>query len=357
MQLSDFDFDLPARRIALRPASPRDQARLLIVDRRGGLEDSEVIRLPRFLSPGDAVVFNRTRVIRARLTGSRTRSGGVARVTANLHRRITPSRWSAFVRPGKRLEVGDRIVFGEPGGRTCLLGVLDATVAEKLEAGEVVLAFDLSGPDLDLAVAEHGAAPLPPYIASRRPPDERDLSDYQTIYARDEGSVAAPTAGLHFTEPLLAALEERGVSAHFVTLHVGAGTFLPVKTANIDAHRMHPEFGEIGAVVARALNAARARGGRIVCVGTTCLRLIETAAGEDGRISPFAGDTALFIRPGYRFRVVDGLMTNFHLPKSTLYMLVAAFSGLPTIRAAYSHAIAQDYRFYSYGDACLLWRP
>jgi S-adenosylmethionine:tRNA ribosyltransferase-isomerase len=260
------------------------------------------------------------------------------------------------MKPGKRLHVGDRVRFGERDDRACLLGVLDATVAEKGEGGEVTLAFDLSGPDLDAAIAERGAMPLPPYIAAKRAEDDRDRADYQTVYAREDGSVAAPTAGLHFTPGLLAALRARGVSLHFVTLHVGAGTFLPVKTEAVADHHMHPEYGEVSAETAAALNATRAAGGRTVAVGTTALRLLESATGEDGVVRPFAAETAIFITPGYRFRAVDVLMTNFHLPKSTLFMLVAAFSGLEPMRAAYAHAIAHGYRFYSYGDAGLLFR-
>jgi S-adenosylmethionine:tRNA ribosyltransferase-isomerase len=320
------------------------------------LEDRLVSDLPAFLRPGDAVVFNDTRVIPARLNGTREREGSVVAIEATLHRRLSPHRWTAFMKPGKRLKVGDRVRFGERDDRACFLGVLDATVAAKGEGGEVTLAFDLSGPDLDAAIAERGAMPLPPYIAARRPEDEQDRQDYQTVYAREDGSVAAPTAGLHFTPALLEALKARGVSLHFVTLHVGAGTFLPVKTDDVAQHPMHPEYGEVSAGSAAALNAARAAGGRIVAVGTTALRLLESAAATDGVVRPFAGETAIFITPGYRFRAVDVLMTNFHLPKSTLFMLVAAFSGLETMRAAYAHAIASGYRFYSYGDAGLLFR-
>ena len=260
------------------------------------------------------------------------------------------------MKPGKRLKPGDRVRFGERDDRACYLGVLDATVAAKGEGGEVTLAFDLSGPDLDASIAERGAMPLPPYIAAKRAEDERDRADYQTVYAREDGSVAAPTAGLHFTPRLLEALKARGVGLHFVTLHVGAGTFLPVKTDEVAEHHMHPEYGEVSAATADALNAARAAGGRIVAVGTTALRLLESATGEDGVVRPFAAETAIFITPGYRFRAVEVLMTNFHLPKSTLFMLVAAFCGLDTMRAAYAHAIARGYRFYSYGDAGLLFR-
>ena len=356
MRLAEFDFYLPEDRIALRPASPRDSARLLVVAADGALADRRVSDLPGLLSPGDALVFNDTRVIPARLRGVRHRDEGAVAVEATLLKRLSPSRWSAFAKPGRRLRPGDRIVFGEAPDRACFLGALDATVAEKDDAGEVTLAFDLAGPDLDMAIAERGAMPLPPYIAARRREDEQDRADYQTVYARQDGSVAAPTAGLHFTPQLLTALTARGVSQHFVTLHVGAGTFLPVKTEDVAEHRMHPEFGEVSAKTADALNAVRAGGGRIVAVGTTALRLLESAADETGRVRPFAGETAIFITPGYQFRTADALMTNFHLPRSTLFMLVSAFSGLVAMRAAYEHAVAEGYRFYSYGDASLLWR-
>jgi S-adenosylmethionine:tRNA ribosyltransferase-isomerase len=356
MRLSDFDFDLPESLIALRPAVPRDAARLLVVRPDGALEDRFVSDLPDFLRPGDAVVFNDTKVIPARLSGTRERDGSVVAVEATLHRRLSPHRWTAFMKPGKRLKPGDRVRFGERDDRACFLGVLDATVAAKGDDGEVSLSFDLSGPDLDAAIAERGAMPLPPYIAARRPEDEQDRSDYQTVYAREDGSVAAPTAGLHFTPALLKTLRARGVGLHFVTLHVGAGTFLPVKTDEVGDHHMHAEYGEVSAATAAALNTARAAGGRIVAVGTTALRLLESATAEDGVVRPFAAETAIFITPGYRFRAVDVLMTNFHLPRSTLFMLVAAFSGLQTMRAAYAHAVAHGYRFYSYGDAGLLFR-
>jgi S-adenosylmethionine:tRNA ribosyltransferase-isomerase len=356
MKLSDFDFDLPDASIALRPADPRDSARLLVLPPEGGMLDRAVRDLPGFLKAGDLLVFNDTRVIPARLNGVRIREESVVAVEATLHRRLSPSRWTAFMKPGKRLKPGDRVRFGETADRACLLGALDATVADKGEDGEVTLSFDLMGPDLDMAIAERGMMPLPPYIAAKRPEDERDRADYQTVYAREDGSVAAPTAGLHFTPELLAALEARGVERAFVTLHVGAGTFLPVKTDAVADHRMHPEYGEVSAATAEAINAARAQGRRVVCVGTTSLRLVESAAGEDGIVHPFAAETSIFITPGYRFRAVDGLMTNFHLPRSTLFMLVCAFAGQARMKAAYAHAIATGYRFYSYGDSSLLWR-
>jgi S-adenosylmethionine:tRNA ribosyltransferase-isomerase len=354
MQLSDFDFDLPADRIALRPASPRDSARLLVVG--PGLEDRRVRDLPELLRAGDLLVMNYPRVIPARLKGRRVREGSNVAVEATLHRRLSPSAWTAFMKPGKKLGPGDRIAFGSTEDRACFLGALDATVREKGEGGEVVLDFDLSGPALDASIAERGAMPLPPYIAAQRPEDEQDRTDYQTVYADEEGSVAAPTAGLHFTPELLARLGEMGVEMAFVTLHVGAGTFLPVKTEVVAEHRMHLEWGEVDAATAEAVNRTRAAGGRIICVGTTSLRLLESAASEAGDVKPFASETAIFITPGYRFRTADGLMTNFHLPKSTLFMLVSAFAGLETMRAAYAHAIGTGYRFYSYGDASLLWR-
>ncbi len=356
MKTADFDFDLPEDRIALRPAEPRDAARLLLVCPDEPVVDRHVRDLPDLLRSGDALVFNDTRVIPARLKGTRERDGSVIGVEALLHRRLARHRWTAFMRPGKRLKPGDRVRFGETDDRACLLGALDATVEAKGEGGEVTLAFDLSGPDLDQAIAERGVMPLPPYIAAKRGEDERDRRDYQTIYAREDGSVAAPTAGLHFTPELMAKLDARGVSRHFVTLHVGAGTFLPVKTDDLADHVMHAEYGEVSAETAEALNAVRAAGGRIVCVGTTSLRLLESAADAAGSVRPFADDTAIFITPGYAFRVADGLMTNFHLPQSTLFMLVSAFAGQAVMRAAYDHAIATGYRFYSYGDSSLLWR-
>ena len=354
MRVDLFDFDLPEERIALRPAEPRDASRLLVVRPGEGLADRLVRDLPGLLHPGDALVFNDTKVIKARLEGTRRRGESTAQVEAMLHMRTGPDRWLAFLRPAKRVAAGERISFGH-SGEACYLGALDATVVEKRDGGEALLVFELSGPVLDEALAAVGHLPLPPYIASKRSDDERDSADYQTIYAREEGAVAAPTAGLHFTPELFAALDARGVERHFVTLHVGAGTFLPVKAEDTDDHRMHAETGNVSAETAAALNAVRARGGRIVAVGTTSLRLLESAASDDGRISGWSGATDIFIKPGYRFRAVDALMTNFHLPRSTLFMLVSAFSGLAVMRAAYAHAIENGYRFYSYGDASLLF--
>ena len=354
MRVDLFDFDLPDERIALRPARPRDAARLLVVKPGAAPEDHIVRELPDLLRPGDALVFNDTRVIPAQLFGERVREGVSARIGVTLHMREAGDRWRAFLRPAKKIAAGDRILFGEQADRACLVSGLAATVAEKGDAGEVVLAFALSGPDLDAAIASLGHIPLPPYIASKRPEDAEDRADYQTIYAREEGAVAAPTAGLHFTPDLFERLDARGVERHFVTLHVGAGTFLPVKADDTDDHKMHFEIGYVDAATAERLNAVKARGGRIVCVGTTSLRLIESAAADDGTIQPWQGATGIFITPGYRFKAVDMLMTNFHLPRSTLFMLVSAFAGLDTMRAAYTHAIETGYRFYSYGDGSLL---
>lgn len=356
MRLADFDFDLPEDRIALRPASPRDSARLLVVRPGAEFEARNVADLPQLLRAGDLLVLNDTRVIPARLRGVRAREASRVAVEATLHRRLSPSVWTAFMRPGKRLAAGDRIIFGEPGDRACLLATLGATVRAKGEGGEVTLAFDLAGPDLDAAIAERGAMPLPPYIAAKRAEDAQDRADYQTVFAQEDGSVAAPTAGLHFTPELLERLRLAGIETACVTLHVGAGTFLPVKAEAIAEHQMHPEWGEVAADAAERVNRVRAAGGRVVCVGTTSLRLLESASGADGRIRPFLGETDIFITPGYRFRAADALMTNFHLPKSTLFMLVCAFAGTETMKAAYAHAIASGYRFYSYGDASLLWR-
>lgn len=359
MRTDLFDFDLPENRIALHPVSPRDAARLLVV--RPGAEPEREDRvagdLPELLRPGDALVFNDTRVMPAALDGVRVRGDARSHVAVTLHKRIDESRWRAFARPAKRLQVGDLIRFGAEG-RVCLFGVLDATVSAKGDAGEVEIAFNLHGAYLEQAIAELGEMPLPPYIVASRAPREDDRHAYQTIFARREGAVAAPTAGLHFTEKLFAALDARGLFRQFVTLHVGAGTFLPVKADDTAEHRIHAEWGEVKAETAAALNAVRRAGGRIVAVGTTSLRLLESAATAQGEIQPFAGDTAIFITPGYRFRAADLLMTNFHLPRSTLFMLVSAFSGLATMQQAYAHAMAVGYRFYSYGDATLLWpRP
>jgi S-adenosylmethionine:tRNA ribosyltransferase-isomerase len=359
MRTDLFDFHLPEDRIALRPARPRDAARLLVV--RPGAEpelDDRIVRdLPGLLRPGDALVVNDTRVIPAELSGVRVRDGVAVQVTANLHKREGEDAWRAFARPGKRLKLGDRIRFGESAeAQACLLGALDAEVAAKGEGGDVLLRFALAGAYLDEAIERIGRTPLPPYIAGKRTADEADQADYQTVYARHEGSVAAPTAGLHLTDELLERLAARGVALHRVTLHVGAGTFLPVKAEDVAEHRMHAEWGEVPAETAAALRAARARGGRLVAVGTTSMRLLESAARETGDIAPFAGETDVFITPGFRFRAVDLLMTNFHLPRSTLFMLVAAFSGLERMKRAYAHAIASGYRFYSYGDASLLER-
>ena len=356
MRLSDFDFPLPDEAIALRPADPRHDAKLLLVQPGLALTDHRVFDLPDFLQAGDALVFNDTRVIPARLFGTRDRDGNVQAVEATLHKRAGPDRWNAFMRPGKRLKVGDQVVFRPHQDRASDAASLTARVEAKHEGGDISLVFERSGPDLDLAIAAIGLMPLPPYIAAKRAEDDRDRRDYQTVYAREDGSVAAPTAGLHFTPELLDRLKAKGVDLHFVTLHVGAGTFLPVKTDDVSDHRMHAEFGEVSAATAEALNAVHARGGRIICVGTTSLRLLESATDADGTLRAFADDTAIFITPGYRFRAADGLMTNFHLPKSTLFMLVSAFAGTDVMKAAYAHAIGSGYRFYSYGDSSLLWR-
>jgi S-adenosylmethionine:tRNA ribosyltransferase-isomerase len=355
MKVDLFDFDLPDERIALRPASPRDVAKMLVVRPDDGMTDNIVRDLPSLLDPGDLLVFNDTKVIPAQLFGERRRGEAIAHVDVTLHMRVAPDRWLAFARPAKRLGEGDRIQFGHDGN-ACFLGNLDATVIEKHDAGEVLLAFDLSGPLLDEALHAVGHMPLPPYIAAKRPEDARDQSDYQTVYAHEEGAVAAPTAGLHFTPELMAALDKRGIERHFVTLHVGAGTFLPVKAEDTADHKMHAEIGHVSAETAAAINAAKTRGNRIVAVGTTSLRLLESAARDDGKLEAWSGSTDIFITPGYRFKTADVLMTNFHLPRSTLFMLVSAFMGLETMQAAYRHAIEAGYRFYSYGDSSLLFR-
>ena len=341
MRVADFDFDLPAERIALRPARPRDSARLLLVD-GAGLSDHEVIDLPDLLQPGDVLVFNDTKVIPAQLEGRR----GNARLGVTLHKREGPRSWWAFVRNARRLRAGDRVDFA--------CGV-SASAVRCSDDGTFLVQFHGQEP-IEQLVERAGQMPLPPYIASKRPADDADRADYQTVFAREEGAVAAPTAALHFTQRLFDALDRWGVRRETVTLHVGAGTFLPVKSETIAGHKMHAEWGRIDPATADRLNSARASGARIIAVGTTSLRLIESAAGDDGTIQPFEGDTAIFITPGYRFKAVDGLMTNFHLPRSTLFMLVSALMGLDTMKSAYAHAIAHGYRFYSYGDASLLLR-
>jgi len=353
MRLDEFDFNLPEELIALRPAKPRRASRLMVADRagEGALEDSSVDRLADHLRPGDILVFNDTEVIPARLSGERRRDtpdgSGVAAIEATLLKRLDERTWRTLAKPGKRLRIGDRVTFGDS---------LSAEVASKGEGGAVDLRFDLAGADLDAAILNTGAMPLPPYIATRRAPDDQDREDYQTIFAERPGAVAAPTASLHFDDQVMAALEARGVLSARLTLHVGGGTFLPIKSDVITDHAMHSEWGEISAEAAEAINAARAAGGRIVAAGTTSLRLLESAVDTDGRIHPFCGETDIFIKPGHVFRSADALMTNFHLPKSSLFVLVAAFMGLERMQAVYAHAIAERYRFYSYGDASLLIR-
>jgi S-adenosylmethionine:tRNA ribosyltransferase-isomerase len=345
MHLADFDFDLPHELIAERPAEPREAARLLVLQAAGGLLDRCVADLPALLRPGDLLVFNDTKVIPARLVGQR----GLATVEATLAHDEGGGVWRAYVRGARRLRPGDRIDFAAD---------FSAEVLDKCADGEVTLRFDREGAAFRAALARHGAMPLPPYIKRPRggPPggDPRDRGDYQTMFARADGAVAAPTAGLHFTPALLARLGERGIAWAMVTLHVGPGTFLPVKTDDPRQHRMHAEWGLIDAATAMHINATRARGGRIVAVGTTSLRLLESAAAETGAVREFRGETRLFILPGYRFRAIDLMLTNFHLPRSTLVMLVAALAGLDRVKAAYAHATAERYRFYSYGDACLI---
>lgn len=344
MKTALFDFHLPDSLIAERPALPRESARLLCVHGHA-LTDASVGSLPQFLRPHDLLIFNDTRVIPARLRGMR----GQVAVELLLHKPLPghPDTWECFARPAKRLKTGDRIEFADS---------FQAAVAEKRESGEVVLDFSGNRAPLAEWLSLHGSIPLPPYIEKKRPPDARDRSDYQTVYAGAGHSVAAPTAGLHFTPELFRRLDEAGIRRAFVTLHVGAGTFLPVKAEDTDDHRMHAEYAEINEETVHAVQRARAKGGRVIAVGTTSLRTLESAAGPDGALHPFAGETAIFITPGYRFRCADMLLTNFHLPKSTLYMLVSAFAGMDVMRAAYVHAIARQYRFYSYGDACLLFR-
>jgi S-adenosylmethionine:tRNA ribosyltransferase-isomerase len=358
VRVDAFDYVLPPHRIALAPADPRDSARMLVVPAEGGFRDLRVRDLPSLLSAGDVLVVNDTRVLNARLAGTRKRGESAARIEATLIKRIDSRRWDALVRPAKKLAVGERIRFGAAMASAAgLVGALDAEVESKGEAGEVRLKFDLAGAALEEAIEAVGAPPLPPYIADRRPIAPADRERYQTMFAAsDAAAVAAPTAGLHFTPELAQAIEASGVKILRVTLHVGAGTFLPVKVDDTDDHRMHSEWGRVSGEVADAVNAARNGGGRVIAVGTTSLRILESAAREDGSLAAFAGETAIFITPGYRFRIVETLLTNFHLPRSTLLMLVSAFSGLERIREAYAHALTGDYRFYSYGDACLLER-
>ncbi|MEO0383237.1 MAG: tRNA preQ1(34) S-adenosylmethionine ribosyltransferase-isomerase QueA [Pseudomonadota bacterium] len=354
MRVDAFDFDLPEDRIALYPADPRDSARLLQVGAGGTFADHIVRDLPSLLQPGDLLVLNQTRVIPAQLAGVRTREGAevlsvsVTLVEAQDQEQL---RWKAMARPGKRIKAGDRLTFGNDASAR-----LTCTVQDKGEDGLITLAFEGSAQSFANALHTVGMPPLPPYIAAKRGYLEDDKQDYQTVYAQTEGSVAAPTAGLHFTDDLFAALEERGVGRAFVTLHVGMGTFLPVKADDTESHTMHAEWGEITPQVAEQINAARAAGGRIVAVGTTSLRILESAAANDRAVKPFQGATDIFITPGYQFKAIDALMTNFHLPRSTLFMLVSALCGLERMQATYAHAIANDYRFYSYGDGSLLWK-
>ena len=348
MKVDAFDFDLPAENIALHPVEPRDSARMLVVRQGEPMADGHVRDLLTILRAGDVLVVNDTRVLPAELTGSRIRGELRAGVSFNLHKRVDAHSWKAFARPAKKLEPGDRLELGDDGS-------IIATVADKGDAGEVTLRFELGAAELDEIIKAHGAMPLPPYIGLKRGLEERDKSDYQTVYAQKDGAVAAPTAGLHFTPELLDELTALGVTIERVTLHVGAGTFLPVKADDTADHKMHAEWGELPADTVDRILAAKAKGGRLVAVGTTSLRLLETAS-RDGELKPFTGDTDIFITPGYRFNAVDVLMTNFHLPRSTLFMLVSAFAGFDTMHAAYRHAIDDGYRFYSYGDSSLLFR-
>ena len=351
MRVSDFDFDLPEKLIALHPAEPRDSARLLVVDPKVGLSDRHIPDLLWLLKPGDVLVVNDTRVLPAELKGTRIRGENRANVSFNLHKRVDAHTWRAFARPAKKLAILDHLELGN--GQA---DALTARVAGKGETGEVTLEFTLGGAQLDEAIKSHGAMPLPPYIGAKRGVEERDLVDYQTVYAAEDGAVAAPTAGLHFTESLLQQIADKGVTIERVTLHVGAGTFLPMKAEDTDDHVMHSEWGEIDQATVERIHVKKALGGRVIAVGTTSLRLLETASRKTGTLQPFMGDTDIFITPGFRFATVDALMTNFHLPKSTLFMLVSAFAGMDMMKQAYAHAIADGYRFYSYGDSSLLLR-
>jgi len=357
MRVNLFDFDLPPERIALRPAKPRDAARLLIVrpHRSPRFEDRAVLDLPDQLAPGDVLAVNDTRVIRAGLYGIRARGKTSARIEAILMRREGEALWRALARPAKKLKQGEVVRFGPANSIANGAKSLDAEIVSKGDAGDVLLKFALCGATLDEAIDRIGHMPLPPYISSRRPADDKDTQVYQTLFAQKPGAVAAPTASLHFTPRLVAALSARGVLIQRVTLHVGPGTFLPVKAEDTASHKMHAEWGEVTQAAADTLNHARRSGARIVAAGTTSLRILESAARPDGKFAAFAGETSIFITPGYKFKAADVLLTNFHLPRSTLFMLAAAFSGLETMQAAYAHAIAENYRFYSYGDACLLF--
>ena len=348
MDVSLFDFELPEAQIALRPASPRDSALLMVVEADGRISHRTIRDLPDYLRAGDALLVNDTKVIPARLYGQRLRASGhdqiLAKIEVLLHRRLAANRFSVLARPARKLAVGDKLLFG----------IMEAEVAARGDNGEAELQFALSGAALDAAIAAQGEMPLPPYIAGKRKADARDVCDYQTLFARADGSVAAPTAGLHFTPELFAALEKKSVVRERVTLHVGLGTFLPVTVEDTNQHRMHSERAILDTPTAERLNAAHAAGGRIACVGTTSLRTLESAAGADGVVHPLDRETDIFITPGYHFRAVDMLLTNFHLPRSTLFMLVSALMGLEVMKRAYAEAIAKGYRFYSYGDACLL---
>ena len=344
MLVSEFDFELPEDSIALRPANPRHSAKMLIVQQGGEMRDMQVIDLPDLLTPADILVFNDTKVLPAQLYGMR----GDMHVECNLHKRESAIEWRAFAKKTKRMKVNDVISFGD--------GRLNATILEIQDGGELLLRFDVKPGELEAILAEIGTMPLPPYIASKRDIDEEDKKDYQTIFAKHEGAVAAPTASLHYTDELLGKLSDAGIQSVTLTLHVGAGTFLPVKADDTADHKMHAEWGEITQATADKLNAVRAAGGRIIAVGTTAARLLETAAQDDGTLKAFSGDTRIFMTPGYKFKAVDILQTNFHLPKSTLFMLVSAFMGLETMRNVYGYAIENGYRFYSYGDSSLLFR-
>jgi S-adenosylmethionine:tRNA ribosyltransferase-isomerase len=340
MRVDQFDFSLPAELIALHPAEPRDSSRLLVVPPEGEFADHKVSDLEHLLQPGDVLVVNDTRVIPAELHGKRLRGETAASVSFNLHKRIDAARWAAFARPAKKLRVGDRINISQTLDRGCQAEMLEATIAETADGGEVVLKFDLAGA----------------YIGAKRALEDRDQTDYQTVYAAHDGAVAAPTAGLHFTDDLMQRLADKGISIERVTLHVGAGTFLPVKVDDTKDHKMHAEWGEVSGEIVERIQAAKRAGGRVVAVGTTSLRLLESACQKTGELQAFSGDTDIFITPGYQFRAVDILITNFHLPRSTLFMLVSAFSGFENIHSAYQYAVENGYRFYSYGDASLLFR-